>query len=146
MCLCVQYLALLRAMVSALDINEIEGHQSMAHTPEPDRVRLMEVRDASSRLLVERITILKDRIAKQDEIFHKYEQTLKDHAYELSILVFLLRAASLCDDVGSLIVSIIPKEVVRCTYQLSRLPLVPFNSVKTKIVHKCRLIIISSLN
>jgi hypothetical protein len=82
-------------MTSALGISEIEGHQSVALTPEPERARLAEARAASCSLLMERITMLKDSVAKNEQIFHKYEHSLKTHGYDLIYSYFCVELSIL---------------------------------------------------
>ena len=63
-------------MATALDVSDIDGHQSMAHTPGSERDHLVETRTHSLSILVEKIKNLKDTIANKDELLLGYQQNL----------------------------------------------------------------------
>jgi hypothetical protein len=72
---------LLRAIATALEINDIQGHQPFGQTPAADRELLVDVRTSSCNLFVERIKMLKDIIIKKDEVLLSYQQSLAKQEY-----------------------------------------------------------------
>ncbi|CAL1541605.1 unnamed protein product [Lymnaea stagnalis] len=70
------FMALLRSVASSLDLDEIEGLRPMAHSPKDERELLMVARERACQLLVNRIHVLKERIARKDELLKGYELDL----------------------------------------------------------------------
>lgn len=70
------FMALLRSLASSLDLDEIEGLRPMAHSPKDERELLMAARERACHLLVNRIHVLKERIARKDELLKGYEVDL----------------------------------------------------------------------
>lgn len=71
-----QFLTLLRAMASALELEEVQGLRSMAHMPKDERDRLVAEREAACELLANRVHVLKERIIRKDELLQGYEHDL----------------------------------------------------------------------
>ncbi|GFO36050.1 forkhead-associated domain-containing protein 1 [Plakobranchus ocellatus] len=80
------FLTLLRAMAASLDLEEIEGLRPMAHIPKDEREKLVEIRERACQLLANRIQVLKERVARKDELLMGYEQDLAKlrHSQELA--------------------------------------------------------------
>jgi len=71
-----QFLTLLRAAASALELDDISGLRSMAHIPQDERIRLAREREAAVELLTSRIKVLLERITRKDELLQGYEKDL----------------------------------------------------------------------
>ncbi|XP_055863353.1 forkhead-associated domain-containing protein 1-like isoform X1 [Biomphalaria glabrata] len=70
------FMTLLRSMASSLDVDELEGMRPMAHAPRDEREFLMAARERTAQLLANRILMLKERIARKDELLKGYELDL----------------------------------------------------------------------
>ncbi|XP_025083413.1 forkhead-associated domain-containing protein 1-like [Pomacea canaliculata] len=70
------FLTLLRAVASALELEEVQGLRSMAHMPKDERDRLVAEREAACELLANRVHVLKERIIRKDELLQGYEHDL----------------------------------------------------------------------
>ncbi|KAI0210169.1 hypothetical protein LSAT2_005102 [Lamellibrachia satsuma] len=70
------FLTLLRGVASALELDSIEGLRSMAHIPKDEREKLMCAREQGCELVTGRIKVLKERIARKDELLQGYEKDL----------------------------------------------------------------------
>jgi hypothetical protein len=70
------YLSLLRGLASVLEMDDVEGLRSMAHIPKDERIKLSEYREQAVERLSSRVKVLKDRIARKDELLQGYERDL----------------------------------------------------------------------
>ncbi|KAH9524788.1 hypothetical protein Btru_027827 [Bulinus truncatus] len=70
------FMGLLRTVASSLDLDEVEGMRPMAHAPKDERDVLMATRERTAMLLANRILMLKERVARKDELLNGYEQDL----------------------------------------------------------------------
>ncbi|XP_059145230.1 forkhead-associated domain-containing protein 1-like [Physella acuta] len=70
------FMSLLRSMACTLDIEQIEGLRPMAHAPRDEREALLAARERACQLLTSRIQVLKERIARKDELLQGYETDL----------------------------------------------------------------------
>ncbi|KAK2175101.1 hypothetical protein NP493_750g01052 [Ridgeia piscesae] len=70
------FLTLLRGVASALELDSIEGLRSMAHIPKDEREKLVCAREQGCELVTGRIKVLKERIARKDELLQGYEKDL----------------------------------------------------------------------
>lgn len=71
-----QYLTLLRAIANTLELEEIQGLRALAHMPKDERERLVLERESACEFLAGRIQVLKERIARKDELLQGYERDL----------------------------------------------------------------------
>ncbi|XP_012938501.1 forkhead-associated domain-containing protein 1 [Aplysia californica] len=72
----VSFATLLRAMAASLDLEEIDGLRPMAHIPKDEREALIDAREKACQLLANRIQVLKERIARKDDLLQGYETDL----------------------------------------------------------------------
>ncbi|XP_069112463.1 forkhead-associated domain-containing protein 1-like isoform X2 [Argopecten irradians] len=70
------YLTLLRAVASCLDLESVDGLRPIGHIPKDERERLMMERENSCQLVANRIKVLKERVARKDELLQGYERDL----------------------------------------------------------------------
>ena len=71
-----QYLAFLRAIASALQLDNVNGMRSMGHIPRDERVRLAAEREQTCERLATIIKVMKERIDRKDELLQGYEKDL----------------------------------------------------------------------
>ena len=71
-----QFLTLLRAIASALELEEVQGLRAMAHMPRDEREMLVAEREAACEFIANRIQVLKERISRKDELLQGYENDL----------------------------------------------------------------------
>ena len=77
----IQFLTLLRAVASSLELDDIGGLRSMAHIPRDERIRLARERESGVELLTSRIKVLIERIQRKDELLQGYEKDLAKLRY-----------------------------------------------------------------
>nr|KAG5691839.1 hypothetical protein BaRGS_033443 [Batillaria attramentaria] len=70
------FLSLLRAIASALELEEVPGLRAMAHMPKDERENLIAEREEACEFLANRIQVLKERIGRKDELLQGYERDL----------------------------------------------------------------------
>jgi len=63
-------------MASCLELESVEGLRQIGHIPKDERERLLSERESSCQLLANRIKVLKERIARKDELLQGYERDL----------------------------------------------------------------------
>ena len=63
-------------MAASLDLEEIDGLRPMAHIPKDEREALIDARERACELLANRIQVLKERIARKDDLLQGYETDL----------------------------------------------------------------------
>ena len=71
-----QYLSLLRGVAGVLEVDGVAGLHSLAHMPRDERARLCAEREQSREELTGRIAVLKERVARKDELLQGYERDL----------------------------------------------------------------------
>ena len=67
---------LLRAVASALEMDDVDGLRSMAHIPRDERDRLQRDREKACEMVSSRIKVLRERVARKDELLQGYERDL----------------------------------------------------------------------
>ena len=70
------FLILLRAISGSLEMDDVAGLRSIAHIPKDERAKLFSEREQSAEILSSRIKVLKERIARKDELLQGYERDL----------------------------------------------------------------------
>lgn len=69
-------MSLLQAMASTLELEEVEGLRPIGHIPRDERERLLRERETACQLLSNRVKVMKERIARKDELLQGYERDL----------------------------------------------------------------------
>ncbi|XP_076472466.1 forkhead-associated domain-containing protein 1-like [Babylonia areolata] len=70
------FLSLLRAMSAVLEVEEVGGLRTMTHLPRDEREGLVLEREDAVHLLANRIQVLKERVARKDQLLQGYENDL----------------------------------------------------------------------
>ena len=71
-----QYMTLLRAMASCLEMESVDGLRPIGHIPKDERDRLLVERENTCQILANRIKVLQERIARKEELLQGYERDL----------------------------------------------------------------------
>lgn len=71
-----QYITLLRAMASCLEMESVDGLRPIGHIPKDERERLLVERENTCQILANRIKVLLERIARKEELLQGYERDL----------------------------------------------------------------------
>lgn len=71
-----QYLTLLRAIASCLDVDSVQGLRPIGHIPKDERQRLMDERERACEALTVKIKLIRERIDRKDELLQGYERDL----------------------------------------------------------------------
>ncbi|XP_048767224.2 forkhead-associated domain-containing protein 1-like isoform X2 [Ostrea edulis] len=70
------YMTLLRAMASCLEMESVDGLRPIGHIPKDERERLLLERENMCQVLANRIKVLRERIARKEELLQGYERDL----------------------------------------------------------------------
>lgn len=70
------FLSLLKAVSTALELEEVRGLRAMAHMPRDERLNLVDERMAMCEFIASRILVLKERVSRKDELLQGYENDL----------------------------------------------------------------------
>jgi len=72
-----QYLSLIRAVGSILELSEVtESMKSMAHAPHDERLKIVAEREQHCQRIAATLRMMKDRIDRKDELLQGYERDL----------------------------------------------------------------------
>ncbi|KAK3583389.1 hypothetical protein CHS0354_040353 [Potamilus streckersoni] len=70
------FLSLLKTIAHNLECDDIDGLRPLAHIPKDERERVMRERERACEILTSRIKVMKERIARKDELLQGYERDL----------------------------------------------------------------------
>ena len=71
-----QFLSMLGAISTTLELDGIEGLRPLGHIPKDERERLLRDRENACEKLVSQIKVYRERIARKDELLQGYERDL----------------------------------------------------------------------
>lgn len=71
----------MRSIASALEVDEVAGLRPMAHIPKDERDYLLQERERACEMLSSRISSIRERISRKDELLQGYEQDLAKLRY-----------------------------------------------------------------
>ncbi|XP_050412861.2 forkhead-associated domain-containing protein 1 isoform X1 [Patella vulgata] len=71
------YFNLLKSVAGTLEAGDVEGLRPMAHLPRDDRTRLLAQRERTCDLLVKKIRVLKEVLARKEGMLVNYEKDLE---------------------------------------------------------------------
>lgn len=76
-----QYLDLICALGRLMNMEELAGMQSVQHLPQEEREKVGQQRRKDFELLYEKISKLKSRLEKKEELLKDYEAQIKELRY-----------------------------------------------------------------
>ena len=74
--LSLQFLSLLGAISTSLQLDGIEGCRPIGHIPKDERERLLREREHACEKMVNQIKVYRERINRKDELLQGYERDL----------------------------------------------------------------------
>lgn len=90
-CVVLQYLDLVRALASLLNVGELPGSSSLKHAPPDERERLISQRHTDLELLHTRLRLLHSQLERKEELLSGYQRDLEQLRYSNSQLKALHR-------------------------------------------------------
>lgn len=76
-----QFLQLLRTLGGQVGSEDLPGQRSLAHLPPDERTRVAAEREEALQILSSRVTALKQRIERKDQLLQGYENDLEKLRY-----------------------------------------------------------------